>query len=84
MRYEWSQALQSATKTADKKHGGQGLDLLTITSNTDFGMPRDTVKQEIYRPAQKLFCIAIIPIFAEISKFYVDFPYFSTYNWPVI
>jgi hypothetical protein len=33
------QALQSATKTADKNNGGQALDLLTIALKTDSNKP---------------------------------------------
>ncbi len=33
------QALHSATKTADKKDGGQALDLLTIALKTDSNKP---------------------------------------------
>ena len=44
---------------ADKNNGGQALDLLTIALKTDSDRPRDSVKQKIYGPTQKLFCIAI-------------------------
>jgi len=53
------QALQSATKTADKNNGGQALDLLTIALKTDSDRSRDSVKQKIYGPTQKLFCMSI-------------------------
>jgi len=60
-------ARQSATKTADKNNGGQArqnnggqaLDLLTIALKTDSDRSRDSVKQKIYGPTQKLFCMSI-------------------------
>jgi len=46
----WS-AGQPATKTADKKDGGQALDLLTIALKTDSNKPNalgNSVKNKIY------------------------------------